>query len=103
MDLTPLLDSVVALIICLVSLDLIYIGWRMFSKGKPHLFVPQQIGYFLTKLVLGEEDANRRKGALLTPEKVKRYGVYAILGGCLSLIGGLLLLIDALSKIKYTL
>jgi hypothetical protein len=98
MDLTPVLDTIVALIICLVSLDLILIGWRMFSKGKPRLFVPQQIGYFLAKFVLGEEDANRRKDALLTPERVKRYGLYAILGGCLTLVGGLLMLLDALVK-----
>jgi hypothetical protein len=98
MDLTPILDSIVALIICLVSFNLIFTGWRMFSKGNPHLFIPQQIGYFLAKFVLGEEDANRRKDALLTPEKVKRYGLYSILGGCLTLVGGLLMLLDALVK-----
>jgi hypothetical protein len=100
MDVTPIVYSVIAMIVCLVSLDFILNGWLMFSKGKPHLFAPQQMSYLLMKLILGEEDANRRRELLFTPEKVKRFGVYTILGGCLSLIGGLLMLIDALIKIN---
>lgn len=95
----PLFVLIAALIICILSINLIIAGWRMYFNKTKIIFLPMKIGYFLAKFFLGKDEADQRKAHLLTPNKVKHNGIYALIGGGSLLIAGLYLLFDTISRI----
>lgn len=96
----PILDLFGALVICMMSMSAVYDGWRMVFQGKPILLLPFQIGLFLSRLFEGDEKANQRKLAQTSPNRTKRNGMYALLGGGMLLVAGLFYLIGIISMIS---
>ncbi len=96
----PILDFFVSLIIITFSLIVFFQGWAICFRGSSS---PLFIYSFLIGLAKLFGDKNKYRdwvSSTLTPKVIKTQGVYALIGGFLGLLSGLLLFLNGLEKIK---
>jgi hypothetical protein len=94
-----MLYLVADMLLIIMSISGIYTGWQIVKHKKTILWWPQRFGFFIRKLLFGTDNFNKMYNDFISPKNMKQYGMYALTGGCSSLLICFLWLISILSHI----
>jgi hypothetical protein len=96
-----LLDGVYFLLVFVFSIELLIDSWKIMVRKEKILITPSRMNYWAIKLFRGKESAESYKQSLLlwSPTYAKLEGIFSFLGGIVTFIWCMTLLVIVVAKL----
>ncbi len=96
----PALDFFIAFFVCSLSTLAFYQGWLITFKNKKLTIFTYALAMRIATLFGKKGDEYRERiSSALTPPMIKRHGFFSLIGGFLGLCGGILMILDAITRV----